>query len=135
MISTEDRLDIQECIAMHGHLVDSGRLDELNLTFTEDVIQDLSAFGLGQTHGLESIKEVALKLGRDNPVGHHVTNAVIVRVEGDKVYAQSKGIGIRADGTAGSVVYEDILIKQQDGWRIARRKITRRDSPLGGVFG
>jgi hypothetical protein len=134
MISIEDRLDIHECIALHGHLVDSGRLDEMNLAFTEDFVQDLRAFGFGVTHGLASIKEVALKLGKDNPLGHHVTNTVIVRVEGDKVYAQSKGFGVTADRMTNTVVYEDVLVKQQDGWRIAQRKIIPRDSPLGGIL-
>src|SRR5512144_568634 len=103
MISLEDRSAITELIALHGHLVDDGRLEELNLMFAEDVTHDLTAFGLGVHHGLCGIRESALALGDTNPIGHHVTNIVIVEVKDDNtVVTRSKGIGIRADGTAGS---------------------------------
>jgi hypothetical protein len=36
MRSLEDRLAIMELIALHGHLVDNGRLDELNRVFAEN---------------------------------------------------------------------------------------------------
>jgi hypothetical protein len=45
---------------------------------------------------------------------------------------QSKGIGIAADGTAGSVVYDDIVTRQPGGWKISYRKVTARRAALGG---
>ena len=42
-------------------------------------------------------------MGDANPVGHHVTNIVITRIDDRSARVQSKGIGIKADGTAGSV--------------------------------
>jgi len=51
MLLLEDRIAITELIALHGHLVDDGRLDELNLVFAEDVTHDLTAFGLGIHQG------------------------------------------------------------------------------------
>jgi hypothetical protein len=33
MLSLEDRMAIMELIALHGHLVDDGRLDELSRVF------------------------------------------------------------------------------------------------------
>ena len=59
MLSLEDRLAIMEVIALHGHLVDDGRLDELNRVFAEDVTHDLTAFGLGIHQGLGSVQEAA----------------------------------------------------------------------------
>jgi hypothetical protein len=99
MLSLEDRMAITELIALHGHLVDDGRLDELNRVFAEDVAHDLTAFGLGIHQGLGSVREAAEALGDANPVGHHVTNVVIIEVKDDyTVVTRSKGIGIRADG-------------------------------------
>jgi hypothetical protein len=72
MVSLEDRLAITELIALHGYLVDDGRIDELNLVFAEDVTHDLTAFGLGIHQGLGSVQEAAEALGDANPVGHHV---------------------------------------------------------------
>ena len=44
---------------------------------------------------------------------------------------RSKGIGIKADGTAGSVVYEDVVTRHPDGWKISDRKVTARRAALG----
>jgi hypothetical protein len=132
MLSLEDRIAITELIALHGHLVDDGRLDELNRVFAEDVTHDLTAFGLGIHQGLGGVREAAEALGDANPVGHHVTNVVIVEVKDEHtVVTRSKGIGIRADGTAGSVVYEDTVTKRDGTWRITSRTITVRRKSLG----
>jgi SnoaL-like domain len=132
MLSLEDRLAIMELIALHSHLVDDGRLDELNRVFAEDVMHDLTAFGLGIHQGLGKIREAAEALGDANPVGHHVTNVVIAEMkDDDTVVTRSKGIGIRADGTAGSVVYDDTVTKRDGVWRITTRTITVRRKPLG----
>jgi hypothetical protein len=132
MISLEDRVAITEVIALHGHLVDDGRLDELNRVFAEDVTHDLTAFGLGIHHGLGSVREAAEALGGANPVGHHVTNIVIVEVtDAHTVVTRSKGIGVRVDGSAGSVIYEDTVTKRDGAWRITYRKIAVRRKPLG----
>lgn len=70
--------------------------------------------------------------GELNPVGHHVTNVVLVEATDGTVQARSKGIGIKADGTCGSVTYEDIILHGDRGWRISQRKILARRTPLGG---
>jgi hypothetical protein len=75
--------------------------------------------------------EAALALGDNNPVGHHVTNIVLTEVGPDEVAARSKGIGVMADGTAGSVTYEDTVVRTAAGWRISRRKVLARRRPLG----
>lgn len=131
MISTEDRLTIYELISLHGHLVDEGRLDELDKVFIDEVTYDLSAFGMGVQQGLGVIREAALALGDNNPVGHHVTNIVIDDIEdGSTVHVRSKGVGIKRDGTTGSVVYVDVVKKQDGKWRIVSRKIFLRHKPL-----
>ena len=132
MLSLEDRIAIMELIALHGHLIDDGRLDELSRVFAEDVTHDLTAFGLGVHHGLGSVREAAEALGDANPVGHHVTNIVIIQVKDDyTVVTRSKGIGVRADGRADSVVYDDAVTKRDGAWRITARTITVRRKPLG----
>jgi hypothetical protein len=47
------------------------------------------------------------------------------------VVTRSKDIGIRADGTAGSVVYDDTVTKRDGAWCITYRKITVRRKLLG----
>jgi hypothetical protein len=133
MLSVEDRMNIYELIALHGHLIDDGRLDELEQVFAADAEFDLNAFGLGVHHGLETIREAARALGDKNPVGHHVTNVVITSVEDNQtVHAQSKGIGIYVNGTADSAVYKDVIKKRNGKWSIVARKISVRRKPLSG---
>lgn len=133
MISAEDRLHIYELISLHGHLVDDGRLEELNQVFAEDATFDLTAFGMGVHHGLETVRDASLALGDKNPVGHHVTNIIITMIEDDgTVHARSKGIGIYASGTADSAVYTDVIKRRGDVWRIVSRKISVRRKPLTG---
>jgi len=131
-LSERDRIDINDLISLHGHLTDAGELDQAAELFTPDVIYDLDDFGLGSLRGTAAMREAALALGQANPVGHHVTNVVITRVDDGSARVRSKGIGIKADGTAGSVVYDDIVTRQPGGWRISYRKVTGRRAALGG---
>ncbi|MZD10557.1 nuclear transport factor 2 family protein [Streptomyces sp. SID5785] len=130
-LTTEDRLAISDVIALHGHLCDAGELDRLDELFTDDVVYDVTDFGAEPLRGVEAVRAAALALGDANPVGHHVTNIVVSEGDDGQVRALSKGIGIRADGTAGSVTYEDVLVSTAHGWRISHRTITARRRPLG----
>lgn len=131
-LTEQDRIDISDLINLHGHLTDAGDMERAGELFTPDVVYDLGAFGLGSLHGTAAIREAALALGDANPVGHHVTNVVITRIDDRSARVRSKGIGIKADGTAGSVVYDDVVTRLPDGWKISYRKVSARRVPLGG---
>jgi ketosteroid isomerase-like protein len=130
-LTEQDRIFINDLINLHGHLTDAGELDRAGELCTPDVTYDVDDFGLGSLHGTAAIRTAALALGDANPVGHHVTNIVITRIDDRSARVQSKGIGIKADGTAGSVVYDDIVTRQPDGWKIHYRKVTARRAALG----
>jgi hypothetical protein len=59
-----------------------------------------------------------------------VTNVVIEELPDGEIRARSKGLGIRTDGSCGSVTYVDTVGL---GWRIARRKVEARRVPLNGA--
>lgn len=128
-LSEQDRIDINDLISLHGHHTDAGDLD--HGLFTPDITYDLEDLGLGSLHGTTAIREAALALGDANPVGHHVTNVVITGLDHHSARVRSKGIGIMADGTASSVVYDDIVTHHPDGWKISYRKVTARRAALG----
>jgi len=130
-IPIEERVAIAELISLHGHLTDAGELDRYDEVFSSDVVYDLSDFELGEMNGIPAMQDAARALGAANPVGHHVTNMILDEAAGGVVHARSKGIGIMADGTAGSVVYDDVIERQQGAWRIRRRRVARRRRPLG----
>jgi hypothetical protein len=130
-VSTSDRVAIEELISMHGHLTDDGELDRYDELFTDDVVYDVADFGLGELRGIAAVRDAGWALGDANPVGHHVTN-IVMEDRGDGVVtARSKGIGVMADGTTGSLTYEDQLERRHGRWRIRRRKVIRRRRPLG----
>jgi ketosteroid isomerase-like protein len=130
-LTEQDRTAINDLINLHGHLTDAGELDEAGELFTPDVTYDVSDFGFGALHGPAAIREAALALGAANPVGHHVTNIVITGIDDRSARVRSKGIGIKADGTTGSVVYDDTVTRRSDGWKISHRKVTARRAALG----
>ena len=121
-----DRAEITELLARHGHLFDDGEFDRLDLLFTASVRYDVTAFGGGVLQGIEAIRAATLALADRNPVGHHVTNVVLTEQPDGSVRARSKGIGIYADGTAGSVTYDDEIVRTGDGWRIDARTVAPR---------
>jgi ketosteroid isomerase-like protein len=130
-LSEQDRIEISDLINLHGHLTDAGQLDQASELFTSDVTYDLDDLGLGSLHGLAAIRDAALAVGQANPVGHHVTNVVITQIDDRSARVRSKGIGIKADGTAGSVVYDDVVTREPGGWKISCRKVTGRRAALG----
>ncbi|MGW6208785.1 nuclear transport factor 2 family protein [Streptomyces sp. NPDC055089] len=132
-LALEDRWAITELVSLHGHLVDEGNLDRFEELFTSDVVYDLTDFGQEPLRGVAAIREAAWALGAANPVAHHVTNVVVTTSADGHVRVRSKGLGIKADGTCGSVTYDDVVVRSPDGWRISYRKVSSRRAPLGGL--
>jgi ketosteroid isomerase-like protein len=131
VLTEQDRAEITDLVNLHGHLTDDGELDRFDELFTPDAVYDVAALGYGALHGPAAIRAAALALGDANPVGHHVTNIVITPLTTDSARVRSKGIGIRADGRTGSVVYDDTVTREPEGWRIRYRKTTQRRAALG----
>ncbi|MFH8515478.1 nuclear transport factor 2 family protein [Streptomyces gelaticus] len=130
-LGAEDRLDITDLLALHGHLVDNDEMDRLDELFTDDIVYEASNLGHGQLRGLAAFRDMArARAGTPGaPVGHHVTNIVLTEAGEGRVHARSKGIGVGVDGECGSVTYEDVIVRGERGWRISRRKITLHFAP------
>jgi SnoaL-like domain len=127
---TEDRFALYELIALHGHLFDMGELDRLDELFTDDVVYDVEDLGGGVLRGIAAISEAARSLGDQNPLGHHTTNVTILELDDDTARVRSKGIGVGTDGTVSTVIYDDVVHRTAQGWRLARRKVRPRQRPL-----
>ncbi len=132
-LSLEDRIAGYELIALHGHLVDDGRLDELDRIFSADLKYDLFAFGGGALEGIAAIRGAALMLGARNPVAHHVTNMVVASKSDRGVRVIAKEIGVMGDGASGRVTYDDWIVRTEHGWRLAERRVLPRKIALGRV--
>ncbi|MEU6424809.1 nuclear transport factor 2 family protein [Microbispora sp. NPDC046973] len=129
-LTAGDRTAITDLINLHGHLTDSGDFDGLGEVFVPDVVYDVGDLGGGVIVGLAALRDAALALGEANPVAHHVTNIVVTEAADGRARAISKGMGVNADGTTGSVTYEDTLVRGDHGWRISHRTVRARRIPL-----
>jgi 3-phenylpropionate/cinnamic acid dioxygenase small subunit len=127
-ITAADRLAIHEVIALHGHLADDRDWDRLGEVFADDAAFDLTDYGYGTLHGLRAIQDLSRgsQDEQGQPLGHHVTNIVIVGQDADGVRARSKALAVMADGASGTAVYEDVLRRGEHGWRISRRRVLAR---------
>ena len=125
-MTTDDRLQINETLALHAHLVDEDQLDRLDELFTPDAVYDMSASGLGVFEGREVIRAAAAEMARTghSPVAHFLTNVVITSNGDDEAVARSKGLMIMADGQLLAVNHDDVLRRLDGAWRISRRTIT-----------
>jgi SnoaL-like domain len=122
-LSVEDRLSIHELISLHGHVADDRQHERLGLLFTDDAVYDVSAYGLGLVRGLDALTELFVQRPGDQPIGHHVTNVIVQPSSGARATVRSKGLGIMADGTAGTVIYDDVVVRTEAGWRISVRAV------------
>ncbi|MTE15252.1 nuclear transport factor 2 family protein [Nocardia aurantiaca] len=129
-ISTADRLAIHELLALHGHLSDIGAFERFGEVFTDDAVYDLTAYGAGVVTGRDALRDMALQLGDANPLGHHVSNIIVSPATADTVETLAKGLAVNADGTTGSVTYEDTVVRTAAGWRISHRRVVPRRKPL-----
>jgi 3-phenylpropionate/cinnamic acid dioxygenase small subunit len=128
-ITAEDRLAIQDVIALHGHVADDRDWDRLGELFTDDVVFDLEDFGHGTLRGLAALRDLSRASDDDKsqPLAHHVTNIIIVTgLNGDTARARSKALAVMPDGTSGTAVYEDTVRRDEKGWRISHRKVVAR---------
>jgi ketosteroid isomerase-like protein len=129
-MTMDDRIAITDLINLHGHLTDRGDFDAGAKLFTDDVVYDVSALGGGKMVGPAAIREAGQALADANPVAHHVTNIVLREIADGVVQALSKGLGVMADGSTGSVTYEDTIERTAAGWRITHRIVRPRRTPL-----
>lgn len=70
-LSANDRLEIAELLALHGHLVDDGALERLGEVFTEDVVYDVSSLGGDRLIGFTAIAEAGARRGQSRRSPHH----------------------------------------------------------------
>lgn len=122
-LSADDRLSIHELLSLHGHLADDRRAQDLHLLLTQDAAYDVTAFGLGVVRGLDALVELFARRPGAQPVGHHVSNVIVSERDDGTATVRSKGLAVMADGAAGTVTYEDVVVRTPAGWRISQRTV------------
>lgn len=122
-LSAIDRLEIYELLAIHGHIADDRRPEQLDEFLTPDAVYDITDYHLGVVRGLPALRDLFTARPGDQPVGHHVTNIVVLGHDDATAHVRSKGLAVMADGRAGTVTYEDTVTRTAAGWRVSHRKV------------
>ena len=125
VLPVADRLAIDELISLYGHIVDEREFSSLNKIFTDDAVFDLCGYGGQIYQGLQSIIDM-MQASCEHPLAHHATNVVILDADMDSAMVKSKGLGVGHKGRVGSVVYRDLLVRIDHGWRISERLVELR---------
>ena len=149
VLTTDDRQQICEVIALFGHLADADAYDRFDEVFTGDMVIDATDVGLSRPPELDRTTDPSRSLdgyiaagrrrGSGNTVAMHTTN-VVVREDGHGAIASSKGLTVDSFGSCASYRYEDRLVRTGEGWRIQHRVVTAqsadsRGSVVGGGTG
>jgi hypothetical protein len=126
-LTATDVLAIHQLLALYGHLLDDeyGRLSEV---FTADAVLNFRGRDHAPIHTVAAISKFFAEASGSS--AHHTSNIVITE-HSDGVQARSKFFVpyTRADHDVHrwyGGVYEDIVVRTAEGWRIAARVIDGR---------
>ena len=126
MLTTEDRHDIAETLALHAYVFDENQLDRLGGLFLPDAVYDMSAVGMGVFNGVEAIGSAAARMSASGlaPRAHFVTNVIVTETGEGTASVRSKGLMIMHDGAIHAALHDDTLLRHDGRWLISRRLVT-----------
>lgn len=118
----DSRDAIRDLLARYTYHGDRGRIDQLASCFAPDGVLEYPG---NVAQGPEAIA-TALRSGPANPaltvVRHHITNPLI-EVSNDAATARSYFTVHADNGPDHSGTYDDRLVRTDDGWRFAHRRV------------
>ena len=123
-LTVQDRLDIQELMAVYSRAIDFGRWEELPDLFTDDCTLDFGKV-MGTHQGKDAVRAFANMLkGAGLTMRHYVTNCIITG-GGDRAEATTYVLAFT--GQKGSLTpttgrYEDRLRRQGGRWLLQERR-------------
>jgi len=120
---TADRQAIYELLANYGHVLDDVAHHRYPEIFTEDVVFDMSAYGVAN---LNSRAEIAAAFQGRNMYGHLTTNIVVETLDADSAQVHSKYIAFANDGGIQTGDYFDVVVRTDAGWRLKVRRAVPR---------
>ena len=139
MWELEAREQIRDTIARYAHCVDGGRFDDLVALFTPDGVLEVE--GEPAHRGRDAIRAFVTGTGRDLAAGtgaprirHHVSNVLIETESPDRARARCYFLAVTDRGADHWGRYSDDLVRTDDGWRFAHRRV-RTDGAAPGFLG
>lgn len=123
-LTTEDRLAIQELMAVYSRCIDFGRWEEMPNLFTDDCTLDFGEL-MGRHAGKDGVRRFAETLANlPLTMRHYVTNCIIT---GDGEKADATTYVLAFTGPQGNLTpttgrYEDQLRKVNGRWLLHARR-------------
>ena len=118
MVSPNDFVELQQLLSRYCHIVDAKAWDQLDQIFADDA--SVTVAGVYPTStGIEDLR--ALYARMNHPVAHTSSSVIVVDSGSATARLASKWVTIRADGLTGTGVYEDVVVRTPEGWRISER--------------
>jgi uncharacterized protein (TIGR02246 family) len=126
-LSVEDRLDIGDLLVRYATGIDRRDWDLFRTLFTEDCVSDYG--DIGTWHGVEEITSFMEQAHSGaGHTQHRITNQVVTATaEGAtaRSYVDSVVMGLDgADGVQAIGFYDDVLVRADGRWQVARRSFT-----------
>ncbi|MFL6090165.1 MAG: nuclear transport factor 2 family protein [Aeromicrobium sp.] len=119
-LSADDRLSLLRIVAEYAHVMDSRDFQGLDRIFSRDAQFDATAFGVARCNDLGEIIALMTSETR-HPVAHHTTDVMVCQAGHRSATLRSKGLAVSTLGTVTSLVYLDVAVLTDDGWRIQSR--------------
>jgi len=118
LVSPNDFVELQQLLSRYCHIVDAKAWDQLDQIFADDA--SVTVAGVYPTStGIEDLR--ALYARMNHPVAHTSSSVIVVDSGSATARLASKWVTIRADGLTGTGVYEDVVVRTPEGWRISER--------------
>ena len=117
-MNPDDFVALQQLLSHYCHIVDAKAWDQLDQIFAADA--SVTVVGVYPTAtGIDELR--ALYARMNHPVAHTSSSVIVVESNDTTARLASKWVTVRAEGPAGTGVYEDVVVRTPGGWRISER--------------
>lgn len=127
MLTTDDRLEIQQLYSKYNHAFDFGKGEAWAACFTPDGVFESQMSG--KVNGSAALTEFGTAFSQRLKARHWTNNLVVEPAEGGAsgtCYLMLLRLAKddKPTSMAATAVYNDRLVKTGDGWRFASRSVT-----------
>lgn len=124
-LAADDRIELHELVARYGNVVDACDLAALDTVYTADAefVLVTAAGREVRKHGLAEIGEF---LAASNSTNAHILTNVTTEDDGEQVVLRYRMAPPRGADGIFSVDYCDVVVRTDEGWRIAHHTIVMR---------
>ena len=136
--AVEDELSIRNLAARFTDAVNERDLASFRQLWTDDAVWEIGPPLQSRADGVEEIVALLRRLLQAEQYFMQMTHSGVIEIKGDRATARfvererGRGESTYYDSLA---VYEDVLVREEEGWRFAKRSYHYRfldQSPFGG---